>query len=138
MKKVLVGGVFDIIHYGHVHFLREAKSHGDHLIVALESDLNVQRLKGKGRPIHHQNARREMLEALTFVDEVIILPDKMTDKDYKKLVITVKPHVIAITEGDPILNKKKMQAESVGAILVEIPKIDNISTTKIAKLLKLE
>ena len=70
MKKVLVGGVFDIIHYGHVHFLKNAKSLGDHLVVALESDKNVKRLKGEKRPIHNQNQRREMLESLEFVDEV--------------------------------------------------------------------
>lgn len=137
-KKVLVGGVFDILHYGHIHFLKNAKSFGNYLVVALESDKNVARLKGPKRPIHDQNKRKEMLESLNFVDEVVILGDVMTDTDYKKLVDTIKPHVIAVTAGDPILGKKKKQAQKVGASLVEIPKIEGLSTTKIAKLLNLE
>jgi FAD synthetase len=137
-KKVLVGGVFDIIHYGHIHFLKNAKAMGNHLVVALESDKNVKRLKGKKRPIHPQIQRREMLESLSFVDEVIILKDEMHDADYRKLVKSVRPSVIAVTEGDPVLAKKKSQAKSIGAKLIEIPKIKTISTSRIAKLLKLE
>ncbi|HJY98166.1 MAG TPA: adenylyltransferase/cytidyltransferase family protein [Patescibacteria group bacterium] len=137
-RKVLVGGVFDIIHYGHIHFLKNAKNLGDHLVVALESDKNVRRLKGKTRPIHDQEKRREMLETLSFVDEVIILGDKMTDADYRKLVETVKPHTIAITKGDPVAKKKRKHAEKIGARIAEIPKIKVASTSQIAKLLGIE
>ena len=112
MKKVLVGGVFDIIHFGHIHFLKNAKRLGDHLVVALESDANVKRLKGNGRPIHSQDQRKEMLKSLSFVDEVIILPDVMADKDYEKLVMETKPHIVAVTEGDPVLIKKKAHAKN--------------------------
>jgi rfaE bifunctional protein nucleotidyltransferase chain/domain len=138
VKKVLVGGCFDIIHYGHIHFLKNARALGDYLVVALESDKNIKRLKGKSRPIHDQKKRREMLESLTFVDEVIILGDKMTDKDYQNLVKKVKPQVIAVTSGDPILGKKQKQAKDIGAELVEISKIEAPSTSEIAKLLKIE
>jgi rfaE bifunctional protein nucleotidyltransferase chain/domain len=136
--KVLVGGAFDILHYGHIHFLKKAKALGDYLIVALESDKNIKRLKGEKRPIHGQSQRREMLESLRFVDQVIVLADEMKDKDYAKLVKILSPHVIAVTEGDPILSKKRKQAKAVGAKLVEISKIKVPSTTQIAKLLKLE
>ncbi|MBI3343244.1 adenylyltransferase/cytidyltransferase family protein, partial [Candidatus Gottesmanbacteria bacterium] len=61
MKKILVGGCFDLLHYGHIRFLEEAKKLGDHLVVALESDENVRRMKGEGRPIHTQAQRKEML-----------------------------------------------------------------------------
>jgi len=138
MKKVLVGGVFDILHYGHIHFLKEAKKQGDFLIVAIESDANIKRLKGPGRPIHSQAQRKEILEALSFVDEVIVLKEKMTDKDYQDLVARVRPLIIATTAGDPILAKKQAQAKSVGARLIQIPKLNVASTTKIAKLLGLE
>jgi FAD synthetase len=137
-KKILVGGVFDILHYGHIHFLREAKKLGDYLIVALESDQNVKRLKGENRPFHNQNQRREILESLTYVDEVIILKDKMTDWDYLDLVLEVKPNIIAVTAGDPFLKKKKIHAGAVKAQVVEISKIETLSTTKIAKLLSME
>ncbi|MBI5619630.1 adenylyltransferase/cytidyltransferase family protein [Candidatus Gottesmanbacteria bacterium] len=137
-KIVLVGGCFDLLHYGHIAFLKQAKSLGDHLIVALESDENVRRLKNEHRPIHTQQQRREMLEALSCVNEVIELPPMTTDKEYFDFVIKLSPAVIAVTEGDPILAQKQQQATLVGAQLVVIPKIHSPSTSQLAKLLGLE
>jgi len=137
-KTVLVGGAFDILHYGHIHFLKKAKALGTYLVVALESDKNIKKLKGKNRPIHNQNKRREMLESLHFVDQVIILANKMKDKDYDKLVKIVNPQIIAVTAGDPIIEKKRKQAEEIGATLIEIPRIKSPSTSDLAKLLKIE
>lgn len=138
MKIVLVGGCFDLLHYGHISFLKQAKALGDHLVVALESDENVRRLKNEHRPIHTQRQRREMLEALSFVDEVIELPPMHTDRQYFDFVTKLSPGVIAVTEGDPILAKKQQQATGVGAELVIIPKIRTPSTSQLAKLLGLE
>ena len=138
MKKVLVGGCFDLLHYGHIVFLEKAKAHGDHLVIALESDENVRRMKGDTRPIHTQAQRKEMLEALSFVDEVIPLPPMNTDEQYKNFVEQLKPSVIAITKGDPIEEKKRKQAQSIGAQLIVIPKIHTPSTSQLAKLLGLE
>jgi len=137
-RVILVGGCFDILHYGHIHFLKKAKALGDYLVVALESDKNIKRLKGKKRPIHGQSQRREMLESLRFVDQVIVLADEMKDKDYKKLVGIVSPRVIAVTSGDPIIKKKRKQAEEIGADLIEIPRINVPSTSQISKLLDIE
>ncbi|OGM84445.1 hypothetical protein A2421_01510 [Candidatus Woesebacteria bacterium RIFOXYC1_FULL_43_18] len=137
-KVVLVGGCFDILHYGHIHFLKKAKALGNYLVVALESDKNVRRLKGEKRPIHGQNHRREILESLRFVDQVIILADEMKDTDYQKLVSIVSPQVIAVTAGDPIIKKKRKQAEKIGADIIEIPRIDVLSTSQISKLLDIE
>lgn len=137
-KKVLAGGCFDILHYGHIHFLKNAKKMGDHLVVALESDKNIKRLKGSSRPFHNESQRRETLESLTFVDEVIVLSDIMTDKDYDKLVNDIAPQIIAVTQGDPLLKKKRAQAKKIGATVVEIPKIKTHSTSTIAKLLGIE
>jgi len=137
-RKVLVGGCFDILHYGHVRFLKEARGLGDYLIVALESDENTKRLKGTGRPIHNQKQRKEILESLNFVDEVISLPKMKRDVDYKNLVIKIKPNVIAITEGDRVKDKKENYAKVVGARLVEIKKTSDLSSTKLAKLIRLE
>ena len=132
-KIILTGGCFDILHYGHLQFLKKAKSLGNYLIVAIESDINVRKLKGDGRPIHNQNQRKEVLEALKFVDQVIILKDQMNDKDYLKLVKTINPTIIAVTEGDPILVKKQEQAKLIGAKVVEISKVKSPSTSEIIK-----
>lgn len=138
MKKVLVGGCFDILHFGHITFLKQAKMLGDSLIVALESDGNVKRVKGDMRPIHTQEQRKAMLEALSFVDEIIPLPPMNTDQEYVTFVQKIQPSTIAVTEGDPILEKKRQQANLVGANLVVIPKIRTPSTSQLAKLLGLE
>lgn len=138
MKTVLTGGCFDLLHFGHISFLSEAKKHGDYLIVALESDENVRRMKGKSRPIHSQNQRKTMLESLRCVDEVIALPPMNTDEEYAKLVTNVHPDIIALTEGDSMEHKKRKHAEAVGAAIVVIPKIHTPSTSQLAKLLGLE
>lgn len=137
-KVVLVGGCFDLIHYGHIQFLKQAKMLGDHLIVALESDENVKRRKGDSRPIHTQQQRKEMLEALHLVDEVVTLPEMKSDEDYRNLVLHIKPHILAVTEGDPMIEKKKSHAQLVGASVISIPKIHTPSTSQLTKLLELD
>lgn len=134
-RIVLVGGCFDILHYGHIYFLRKAKTYGDYLVVFIESDKNIRKLKGNGRPIHNQDQRKEILESLKFVDKVIILKDKITDSDYLEFVSNIKPSVIATTKGDPMLGKKSAQAKVVGAKVVMIPKIKYLSTSKILRYL---
>ena len=140
MKKkiVLVGGCFDLLHYGHISFLKQAKSLGDYLVVALESDENVKRMKGNARPIHTQVQRKQMLETLSCVDEVIALPPMQGDRDYGNFVQKIKPTIIAITQGDTAKDKKLAQAKNIGARIFEIPKIHTPSTSQLAKLLGLE
>lgn len=70
MVKVIVNGTFDIIHPGHLAMLNYAKSLGDFLIVAIDTDDRVGQLKGPNRPINNQNNRKLMLENLRSVDEV--------------------------------------------------------------------
>lgn len=138
MKKVLVGGCFDLLHFGHIKFLEESKKLGDYLVVALESDENVKRMKGETRPIHSQTQRSAMLSSLRVVDEVIPLPPLKSDAEYAALVQSVSPAVIAITEGDAMEDKKRNHAALVGAVVAVIPKIHTPSTSQLAKLLGLE
>lgn len=138
MKKVLVGGCFDFIHFGHVSFLKAAKNMGDWLVVALESDENVRRMKGPTRPIHTQEQRKTMLESLRFVDEVIALPPMNSDVEYAELVARVAPFVIALTQGDSMEEKKRQHAARIGAEIVIVPKVHTPSTSQLAKLLELE
>lgn len=133
-KVVLVGGCFDILHYGHIYFLKKAKELGDVLIVALESDENTKKLKGLKRPIHTQKQRAEVLRSLKFINKVISLPPS---PDYRLLTKNVKPDIIACDPKDNLLRNKN-DYESLGAKIVVIPKIKTLSTTQIAKLLSIE
>lgn len=134
MNKVLVGGCFDLIHFGHIQFLKAAKAAGDYLVVMLESDENVKRLKGPNRPIHSQKERLEMLKSLRFVDEVVELPTISGYDAYLAWVKKIKPDIIAVTENDPKLDQKRKQAREVGAkLIIVISLIKSYQTTSILK-----
>ncbi|MEO6508323.1 MAG: adenylyltransferase/cytidyltransferase family protein [Patescibacteria group bacterium] len=113
-KKVLVGGCFDIFHYGHASFLENARAEGDMLVILLESDEFIRKYK-KREPLHSQEQRAEILAHLTVVDYIIKLPLMTTNTDYADLVSKLRPSVIAVTEGDEKLELKKLQAEKIGA-----------------------
>lgn len=138
-RIVLVGGVFDILHIGHVRFLEEAKKSGDILIVALEPDSKVRKVKGEGRPINDEKTRAYMLSSLSFVDYVVILPEFSTDAQYEKLTQDFSPDSVAVTEGDPKRKQKQEQVSAIGGKLnVVTPKIPTPSTTQLVKLLSLD
>jgi len=134
-RIVLVGGCFDILHIGHVRFLSEAKKMGDSLVVLLENDEKVKKLKGKNRPIFAQAIRAEMLSALICVDLAVMLPVMENDDDYMDLVMKIKPDIIAVTENDPRIEKKKRQAKAVGGRLKVIPFVKTLSTSALAKII---
>jgi rfaE bifunctional protein nucleotidyltransferase chain/domain len=91
MKIVLANGCFDIIHAGHIRYLRDAKSRGDVLIVALNSDKSVRYLKGEGRPLMNEIDRAEILSSFEFVDYIVIFDEK----DVGKILLELKPHIHA-------------------------------------------
>jgi cytidyltransferase-like protein len=131
--KILVGGCFDILHYGHLIFFQRAYSLGNKIIIALESDDKIIELK-KRAPFHNQDQRALILSSLNMVAGVIKLDKVKTDKDYEKLVTIVKPNYIAVTEGDINLHKKKRSADLVGAKVIEVsPVVEEFSTSKILK-----
>jgi len=90
-RLVLANGCFDLLHVGHVRYLREAKSLGDVLLVALNSDDSVRRLKGPGRPLMPAEERAELLSALSAVDAVVLFDDDRVDG----LIVTLRPAVHA-------------------------------------------
>lgn len=131
---VLAGGCFDILHTGHLRFLTSAKTTGDILIVLLESDDNVKKLKGKGRPVNSQKDRAEILAGLKPVDYVVLLDQMQSDKDYDRLIAQIRPKVLAATMGDPGLKHKKRQAKLINAKVRQvIHRIGNRSTTGLSK-----
>lgn len=79
-KLVFTNGCFDILHRGHVGYLKEARNLGDALVVALNSDDSVKRLKGEERPFNNEADRAEMLCALRSVDYVVIFSEDTADK----------------------------------------------------------
>ncbi len=87
---VFTNGVFDILHRGHVEYLAKAKKHGDILIVGVNSDASVRRLKGKSRPIQSQRDRAVILLALKSVDYVVFFGEDRPDR----LIETVRPDVL--------------------------------------------
>lgn len=89
-KIVFTNGVFDIIHRGHVEYLAAAKSLGDVLIIGLNSDASVRRIKGKNRPINNQSDRAAVLLALRAVDNVVIFGEDTPEK----LIKQIKPDLL--------------------------------------------
>ncbi len=91
MVSVLVFGTFDVIHPGHVHFLKESKKFGDELLVVVARDETVKNLKGK-EPLHAENERLKQVSSLDFVDKAIL-----GNKDDKfKVVEILKPDIICL------------------------------------------
>lgn len=88
---VLANGCFDLFHVGHIRYLRAARAAGDLLVVALNSDSSVRRLKGKGRPILPQKERAEILAAFSFVDYVTIFGEPTV----AKVLLALKPDIHA-------------------------------------------
>lgn len=130
-KAVLIGGSYDIMHYGHISFLKMAKKEGDVLVVALESD-EFSKQKKKKVPVHNQDQRAEILACLIPVDYVLKLPFFQSHQEYSDLVHSIHPSVIAVTEGDIRLDKKRKQAESVGAVVKEVtPQLMKFSSSNI-------
>lgn len=131
-KIVLVGGIFDILHRGHIEFLENSKKEGDVLIIALESDQKAREEKGKNRPINIQDDRAFMLSRFEFVDYIIMLPYLRHDLEYRDLVKLLQPDIIAITNSDPLIRLKESYAKEVGGKVLEvISKIKDYSTTSI-------
>src|SRR6476659_8929228 len=92
---VFTNGVFDLLHPGHVRYLREARSLGDALVVALNSDRSVRVLKGEGRPILNEKERAEVISALETVDYVVVF-DEDTPRE---LIADLLPDVL-VKGGD--------------------------------------
>ncbi|MBI2593765.1 adenylyltransferase/cytidyltransferase family protein [Candidatus Daviesbacteria bacterium] len=131
-KIVLAGGCFDILHIGHVTFIEKAKKSGDKLILLLEPDAAIKKLKGENRPFNNQKTRAKILSAIEFVDFVVLLPKIFRTPDYNKLVENILPAVIAVTEGDINMAEKRLQAKKAGGIVkVVLKKISEYSTTKL-------
>jgi D-beta-D-heptose 7-phosphate kinase/D-beta-D-heptose 1-phosphate adenosyltransferase len=94
-KTVFTNGCFDLLHTGHLRYLDQARSLGDFLLVGLNSDGSIKRLKGPNRPVRNQNERSEMLAALMMVDGLVIFEQDTP----LELILAVRPHFL-VKGGD--------------------------------------
>lgn len=134
-KLVFTNGCFDLLHAGHVRYLRQARALGDALVVALNSDASVRELKGPTRPVNTEEDRAEILMALECVNAVV----KFEDPRVTKLIEAIAPHVYA-KGGDytvETLNpEEKAALDQVGAEIKILPLVPGRSTTATLKRVK--
>ena len=127
-KVVFTNGCFDILHVGHVRYLQEARDLGDFLVVGLNSDASVKRLKGESRPIVNEADRQEVLSALRSVDAVLLFGE---DTPYE-LISRVKPDIL-VKGGDwkpeSIVGSDLVLAR--GGKVLSLAFVDGSSTTNI-------
>jgi D-beta-D-heptose 7-phosphate kinase/D-beta-D-heptose 1-phosphate adenosyltransferase len=125
-KVVFTNGCFDILHVGHIHYLRKARSLGDILVVGLNTDRSVRQIKGEKRPIVPQKDRAEVLAALEFVDYVVLFDEP----DPFSLIQKVKPTILvkgADWPKDKIIGRDVV--EKTGGRVVRIPLVPGASST---------
>lgn len=132
-KLVFTNGVFDILHVGHVRYLRLARTLGDALVVAVNSDASVRELKGASRPLTNQNDRVEVLAALEHVDYVTIF-DHVSPRS---LIAELLPDVLT-KGGDYGLDQihGREEVEAAGGCVVSLPFVEGASTTNILRKMK--
>ncbi|MDA8791708.1 D-glycero-beta-D-manno-heptose 1-phosphate adenylyltransferase [Bacteriovoracaceae bacterium] len=127
-KIVFTNGCFDILHRGHVSYLNEAKRLGDILVVGLNSDSSVKRLKGESRPINQENDRMFVLENLKSVDYVVLFQEDTP----LEIIKTIKPNIL-VKGGDWPIEKivgHEIVMQNGGKVL-SLNFVDGYSTTKI-------
>jgi len=130
-KIVLTNGCFDIFHSGHIHYLRQARSLGDMLIVGINTDPSVQRLKGISRPVNTLSDRMEVLKGLECVDYIVPFGDKNNDTP-KDLISAILPDLFV--KGEDYKNQDFPERELLKSLGIEIqflPYIPHQSTSKI-------
>lgn len=137
-QVILANGCFDLIHAGHIRYLKESKKKGDILVVALNSDSSIRKLKGKGRPILRLKERVEIISSFSFVDYITTFEEQ----NVEQVLLSLKPDIHA--KGSDYTEKTVPERETVkgygGSIAITGgPKIKSTSqlikeiTTKILK-----
>ena len=127
MKKVFVNGCFDILHPGHISLFKYAKSLGDIVLVAIDTDARVKSLKGSSRPINSLKERMLMLESIKYIDKVVSFD---SDKSLEKIVKEYSPDVMVV--GSEYKDKKVIASEFAKEVKY-FEKIKGCSTTKTIK-----
>jgi rfaE bifunctional protein nucleotidyltransferase chain/domain len=127
-RIVFTNGCFELLHPGHIRLLEQARAAGDALIVGLNSDASIQKLKGKGRPVWPEGKRAEILAAMECVDAVVIF-DAPTPHE---LIARLLPDVLVKGDDwplDQIVGREEVEA--AGGKVVRVPVLQGCSTTAI-------
>jgi rfaE bifunctional protein nucleotidyltransferase chain/domain len=130
---VFTNGVFDLLHVGHVRYLAAARSLGEALVVAINSDRTVRELKGEGRPVTNEEERAEILAALRQVDYVTIFDDISP----RSLIAKLLPDVL-VKGGDYALDEihGREEVETAGGRVISLPFVEGASTSTIIERMK--
>ena len=129
-RVVFTNGVFDILHPGHVRYLQTARSHGDALIVAINSDRSVRAIKGPERPVNPEAERAEVITALACVDAAVVF-DEDTPHD---VISAIQPDVLvkgADWAHDKIVGRDIVEAR--GGVVVRVKVEEGHSTTNVIR-----
>lgn len=132
-RIVFTNGCFDLLHVGHIRYLRQARDLGDCLIVGLNSDASVRALKGESRPVNSEDERAELLDALKAVDYVALFSEPTAER----LIRCIRPHVYA--KGGDYCVETLPEAQAVrdcGGIVRLLPFSDGRSTTGLIEKIK--
>jgi len=124
MKKIFVNGCFDVLHPGHFKLFEYAKSLGDYLIVAIDSDRKVSEMKGSGRPIFCQEDRAYILETIKYIDAVHIFDSK---QGLENLIKIINPDILVV--GSDWKGKEVVGAEHAKEVRF-FDRVGTFSTTK--------
>lgn len=125
-RVVLANGCFDLIHVGHIRYLRESKQKGDILVLALNSDSSIRKLKGEGRPILNEKERVEILSSFLFIDYITVFDEK----NVNKVLLALKPDIHAkgsdYTE-ETVPEKETVKKYGGGIVITGGPKVKSAS-----------
>jgi D-glycero-beta-D-manno-heptose 1-phosphate adenylyltransferase len=132
-KIAFTNGVFDIVHEGHIYSLSQAAKEADFLVIGLNADASVKRLKGKGRPVNSQDSRALVLASLVIVDAVVLFEEDTP----LELINAIMPDVL-VKGGDYTVDQVAGAKEVIanGGRVVINPIIEGFSTTSIIERLK--
>ncbi len=136
-KVAFTNGCFDLLHAGHVNYLRAAGEQGDFFVVALNSDESVRRIKGPGRPVVNERERAAVLSALECIDAIVVF----TSEDVRPLLEAIRPEVY-VKGGDysidTINQAERRLVESYGGQIALLPGEEGASTTSILRRIREE
>lgn len=134
---VLANGCFDLIHVGHIRYLKEAKKRGDILVLALNSDASIRTLKGEGRPLLDENERVKIMSSMSFVDYITVFEETTVEN----VLLTLKPDIHAkgsdYTE-ETVPEKETVRSYGGGIAITGGPKVRSTSEVidHIARIMK--